>query len=93
MLGPTPLWLDLPAWRVYFAWDRQGLAADGEFALDADSLTLACLLPAGLHPVAGCGLQGDLLGESAAGEERLPGPFIALEGLSGRTADPRRFRG
>lgn len=91
LLGPSPLWLDLPAWRECFGWDRQGLAVDGEFALDADALTLTCLPPAGLHAVAGCGLQGDLLGELAVGEERLPGPFITFEGLSGKSVDPRRY--
>jgi len=44
--------------------------------------------PAALVPVVGCGIQGDLLGQSAAGE-RLPGPFVSLARVQSSSIDPR----
>jgi len=91
VLHPEPLCLDLPAWQECFGFDQRGLAADAEWELDTETLTLRGAPPEGLAPVPGCGIRGGLLGEQPAGNDRLPGPFGDPQRLDGTSVDPRQL--
>ncbi|MHB9032110.1 MAG: right-handed parallel beta-helix repeat-containing protein [Anaerolineae bacterium] len=90
VLHPEPLSLDLPAWRECLGFDEQGLAADGDWQLDADALTLRGAPPKEFKTVLGIAIRGDFHGREGPAAERLPGPFADVDSLQACSIDPRR---
>ena len=88
----TTLQLDLEAWRKFFDFDRNGAYADMSIDVDLDALTMTWSIagavpqfPAGKHFVL------DLIGQTAAGGSRKPGPLASVPGAATTVSiDPRR---
>ena len=88
----TTLQLDLEAWRKFFGFDKNGAYADMIIDVDLDALTMSWSVagavpefPAGKHFLL------DLVGRSAAGGIRKPGPLASVPGSVTKVSiDPRR---
>lgn len=88
----TTLQLDLPAWQRFFGFDKNGAYADMAIDVDLDALTMTWSVagtpgpfPAGKHFVL------DMLGQTAPGGLRKPGPLAAVPGARTTVSiDPRR---
>jgi hypothetical protein len=87
----STLRLDLPAWRKFFGFDKNGAYAELSIDINLDALTMdwsssgaVPLLPTAPH------FQRDILGR-AAGAKRTAGPFARWPDGSSRVGiDPRR---
>jgi hypothetical protein len=88
----TTLQLDLDAWRKFFGFDQNGAYADMTIDVDLDALTMSWSV-AGVVPQfpAGKHFLLDLVGQSAAGGFRKPGPLASVPGSVTKVSiDPRR---
>jgi hypothetical protein len=81
-------WLDLPAWREAYGWDKSGAVSSAQFEFDPDRLQLNTSSQEAFSKVKVVpGIDNDILGNTAA-ETRLPGPF-ADAAKAERIVDPR----
>ena len=87
--GDSKQWLDLPAWRKAYGWDKNGAIADMEIDFDADrlELTIAAKQP---FPIVGVfnRIDRDILG-NRTGETRPPGPLADPDAKRIWQIDPR----
>ncbi len=82
-------WLDLPAWRRNYGWDKQGASASLQVDFDPDNLKLTMTNSLPSEKPAICnGIDTDIFGEPT-GNSRLPGPFANPAQAVLRHLDPR----
>ncbi|HMA53505.1 MAG TPA: right-handed parallel beta-helix repeat-containing protein, partial [Acidobacteriota bacterium] len=75
----TTLQLDLEAWRKFFGFDKNGAYADMTIDVDLDALTMSWSIAGALPQLpAGKHFLRDLVGQSAAGGVRKPGPLASV---------------
>ena len=88
----TTLQLDLEAWRKFFGFDKNGAYADMTIEVDLDALTMTWSIAGALPQFpAGKHFLLDLVGQSAAGGLRKPGPLASVPGVTATVSiDPRR---
>lgn len=92
ILAPEPQqWLDLPAWREFYGWDKSGAVGAAEVVFDPGKLRLTFSPSSDLPRVAPFNsVDTDFFG-TTAGNKRFPGPFADLEkGYKDRDVDPRK---
>lgn len=82
-------WLDLPAWRDTYGWDKHGAMDNAQIELDPDRLELTMSSSQPLPKVNVVDdLDSDILGE-ATGETRHPGPLADPSARHTWHIDPR----
>jgi hypothetical protein len=87
--GDSKQWLDLPAWRQTYGWDKNGALADVQLDFDPDSMELKISSSQPFPQVSVINhIQNDMLGK-ATGETRAPGPLADPGAMPIRQIDPR----
>lgn len=90
--GDTKQWLDLPAWRQQFGWDKNGAVGEVQIDFDPDTLqlTMSSNQPFPQANVVSH-IDHDMLGK-VTGETRAPGPLVDPGVKRTWPVDPRRVR-
>lgn len=87
--GDSKQWLDLPAWRQTFGWDKSGGMGDVQVDFDPDTLQLTMSSQQPFpQPASAKGIENDMLG-NATGESRAPGPISDPGAMRVWLVDPR----
>jgi hypothetical protein len=87
--GDSKQWLDLPAWRQTYGWDKNGALGDMQVEFDPDrlQLTIGSTQPFPQVSVVNH-IENDILGK-ATGETRAPGPLADPSAMRIWRVDPR----
>jgi hypothetical protein len=87
--GDSKQWLDLPAWRQTYGWDKNAALGDVQVEFDPDRLQLTISSSQPFPPVSVVNhIENDILGK-ATGETRAPGPLADPGAMGIWRVDPR----